>query len=55
MPPRSRGPPCRRTAELAPAVIAAPKFGIENISLPPEAGQAIDTGSRMDNRGEPRA
>jgi membrane protease subunit (stomatin/prohibitin family) len=35
------------TAELAPVGIAVPTFVIENISLPPEVEQAIDTRSRM--------
>jgi membrane protease subunit (stomatin/prohibitin family) len=33
--------------ELAPVGISLPKFVIENISLPPEVEQAIDTRSRM--------
>ncbi|WP_405782037.1 SPFH domain-containing protein [Streptomyces sp. NBC_00859] len=35
------------TQELAPVGIAVPRFIIENISLPPEVEQAIDTRSRM--------
>ena len=35
------------TEELKPVGIAVPKFVIENISLPPEVEQAIDTRSRM--------
>ncbi|MET9532007.1 SPFH domain-containing protein [Streptomyces sp. NPDC006649] len=35
------------TQELTPVGIAVPKFIIENISLPPEVEQAIDTRSRM--------
>ena len=35
------------TAELASTGIAIPKFVIENISVPPEVEQAIDTRSRM--------
>ncbi|WP_435131817.1 SPFH domain-containing protein [Actinacidiphila sp. bgisy144] len=35
------------TQELAPVGISVPKFVIENISLPPEVEEAIDTRSRM--------
>ncbi|WP_328316672.1 SPFH domain-containing protein [Streptomyces sp. NBC_00388] len=35
------------TQELSPVGIAVPRFIIENISLPPEVEQAIDTRSRM--------
>ncbi|MHA6761159.1 SPFH domain-containing protein [Streptacidiphilus sp. PAMC 29251] len=35
------------TAELASSGIAIPRFVIENISVPPEVEQAIDTRSRM--------
>ncbi|MEU8507658.1 SPFH domain-containing protein [Streptomyces brevispora] len=35
------------TEELTPVGIAVPKFIIENISLPPEVEEAIDTRSRM--------
>jgi membrane protease subunit (stomatin/prohibitin family) len=40
------------SAELAPTGIAIPTFVIENISVPPEVEQAIDTRSRMGIAGD---